>query len=119
MTRALVSESEQEVYSVENDDVDADEFYFYDIGKVLDMKVNSYFYTEEMREIQIRDYKLTKITDREMDIQIDFNIPSKITQSVAEPDVLIVKFTQPLIFMDAEDYTQLEENSEISMKIQP
>ena len=107
------------MYSAESEDDSAEELYFYDIGKVLDMKVDSYFYTEEMREIQIRDYKLRQITEQHMDIQIDFNIPSKITQSVAEPDVLVVKFTQPLIFMDAEDYTQLEENSEISTKIQP
>ena len=44
-------------------------------------------------------------------------MPSKITLSVADPDELIITFKKPLIFMDSENFTQLEEDLAIPTKI--
>ena len=39
-----------------------------------------------------------------MDIQLNFEMPEKITQSIADPDELFVKFKKNLIFMDKNDF---------------
>ena len=86
---------------------DEEAAYFYDIQNVLELKIDSDFYTSEMPEIQISNYTLTRITDRAIDIQINFEMPGKITQFVSDPDELILTFTKSLIFMDSQDFTQL------------
>ena len=45
-----------------------EEPYFYDIDNLIEMKMESDFYTEEMREIQIYNYTLTRITPKALDI---------------------------------------------------
>ena len=51
------------------------------IYDVIDISVESDFYDDENEEIRVANYSLTRITEREMDIQVDFNMPERITQS--------------------------------------
>ena len=49
-----------------------------------------------------------------LEIQINFLYPTNITQSVPDPDNLIITFKNPLVFIDKEDFTQLS-NTEIRL----
>ena len=62
-------------------------------------------------------YDVTRLTDYGFDVQIWFKEPSKITQSVMEPDELSIKFKQASMFMDSVDFTQLEENMSLFYQI--
>ena len=46
-------------------------------------------------------------------------MPKQITQSLADPDELVFRFKKGPIFMDAEDFTQLDDDLEIQMLVQP
>ena len=59
-----------------------------DIKDVIGLRVASSFYEKGSEEINIDDYYLTKIDERTLDIQIDFQKPLRITQSIKEPDSL-------------------------------
>ena len=62
------------------------------IQDVVELWIESDFYAQDSKEIQIANFTLTRITENAMDIQLDFKYPSKITQSVNEPDKLYVHF---------------------------
>ena len=91
----------------------------YDIRDVIDIYVESSFYARQKQEISISNYTLTRLTERSMDIQIDFTDPTKLSLSSLEPDELIVKFKNPSMFMDKEDATQLDEDLTVDSPLQP
>ena len=78
------------------------------------MKVESDFFVEGSEAISIKNYTLTDITHRTLEIQVEFSYPRNITQSVLDPDSLVVTFKNPLIFMDSLDFYQLA-SEEISI----
>ena len=83
------------------------------------MKVESDFFVEGSEAISIKNYTLTDITRRTLEIQVEFSYPRNITQSVLDPDSLVITFKNPLIFMDSLDYSQLAtEEISISTSIQ-
>ena len=71
---------------------------------MLDIWVESDFYTLDSKEISIANFGLISITKRTMELQINFAMPGMITQSIKDPDELIINFTKHLIFMDSEDF---------------
>lgn len=60
--------------------------------QVLDIKIESSFHEEGDDEIELLYYNLTRLTQQEMDIQLKFKQPTKITQNAAEPDDLVIEF---------------------------
>jgi len=55
-----------------------------------------------------------------MEIQIDFLYPTNITQSVPDPDNLIITFKDPLAFMDRIDFAKLSDTEiRLVTKVQP
>ena len=46
--------------------------YYYKIEDLIELKIESDFYTDESEEIGIKNYTLTRITERALDIQIQF-----------------------------------------------
>lgn len=61
---------------------------------MLSVSVDSAFHEDDSPETRIDDYKLTRMTETAMDVQIDFNMPGKITRSKIEPDILQIAFTE-------------------------
>ena len=66
----------------------------YTIQEVLSVSVDSAFHENDSPETRIDDYKLTRMTETAMDVQIDFNMPGQITRSKIEPDILQIAFTE-------------------------
>lgn len=87
---------------------------------MIGLKIESDFFIDASEAIKIQSYSLTRITKLLMEIQIDFQYPTNITQSVPDPDNLIITFKDPLAFIDREDFFQLSD-SEIRLvtKVQP
>ena len=81
-----------------------DDNYKYEIENILEIWVESDFYFIDSKEIKIANFTLTSISQRSMDIKLNFEMPEKITQSIAAPDELFVKFKKNLIFMDKNDF---------------
>ena len=71
---------------------------------MVDLKIESDFYEDESAAIGIKNFTLTRLTEFALDIQIEFSYPPNITQSVLDPDNLVITFLDPLVFMDAWDY---------------
>ena len=71
---------------------------------MIALKIESDFYTDESEAIGIKNYTLTRLTELALDIQIDFSYPPNITQSVLDPDNLVITFLDPIVFMDSWDY---------------
>lgn len=59
-----------------NDTADAaSQQFYYDINSVLELEVESSFYEAGSKEILISNYTLTRLTERELDILVNFQTP--------------------------------------------
>ena len=74
---------------------------------MIGLKVASSFYDLGSEEIRVENYTLTRLTPDEMDIQINFYKPKKISQSMTELDGLQIDFKDAKLFMAVDDGTQL------------
>ena len=63
----------------EADEDDDSQEYYYHIKDVIELSVESSFYEEGSNDILISNYTLTRMTERELDIFINFKAPQKIT----------------------------------------
>ena len=83
-------------------------FQKYSIQDVMQLSVESSYHDQDDQEISIKDYRLTRLTSRQMDIQIDFNYPKKLTPNDVDPDSLTINFKEEVLFIDSTDFTLLE-----------
>lgn len=83
----------------------------------MSIRAESGYYEEGDDEIALFYYNLTRLTDEEMDIQLNFKKPTKISQNTADPDEIIVEFKRGSMFMDNKDREQLESDLQISFFI--
>ena len=81
---------------------------FYSIQQAVSIKAESGFYEEGDDAIALFYYNLTRLTEQEMDIQLNFKQPTKISQNTADPDEIFVEFKRSSMFMDSKDREQLE-----------
>lgn len=89
------------------------------IGEVVELWVESDFYTQESQEIRVSSFSLEKFGDMQMDIQLEFASPSSITQSVSTPDILHLRFKTAWIFVDKVDYTEIASDTELEYELPP
>ena len=75
----------------------------------MQLSVESSYHDQDDQEISIKDYRLTRLTSRQMDIQIDFNYPKKLTPNDVDPDSLTINFKEEVLFIDSNDFTLLEQ----------
>ena len=80
--------------------------------------MESDYFEEDEPEIQVANYTLTRLTNRALDVQVNFEMPRKITQVASEPDNIAVSFKNGLLFMDLEQ-TQLDNKLSIKTSIKP
>ena len=59
---------------------------YWKIEDVIELWVESDYYEEEDEEIRIHDFTLEKITSETIQIQLNFQMPPKITHAISEPD---------------------------------
>ena len=67
---------------------------------MLNITVESDYYTPDDEKIIIEDYHATRISERSIDIQLDFLYPKALTRSARDPDQLQIDFKHGEIFMD-------------------
>ena len=56
----------------------------------MELSVESSYHDQGEPEISIEDYRLTRLTEKAMDVQIDFVYPKKITPNDVDPDSLSI-----------------------------
>lgn len=78
---------------------------------MLQIRIDSAYYEDDDKEIELLKYNLTRLTPTALDIQIIFKEPQSITLSRVEPDLIQVEFKLSAIFMDKQDFKTFEENS--------
>lgn len=54
---------------------------------------------------------MTRTNENKIKISIDFSDPEAISNEISEPDILIVKFKDPAIFVDEETGLPLSDTS--------
>ena len=74
------------------------------IKDILKLRLESSFFENDEEAISIKDYYATRISERLIDIQIDFEHPELVTQSISEPDTLLIELVNGNIFMDKHDF---------------
>ena len=74
---------------------------------MIELWVESDYYSEEEEEIRIYDFTLTEISSTTIKIKLNFNMPKKITHAVSKPDELIIKFKEAILFVDSKDFSSL------------
>lgn len=89
------------------------------IKDVVKIQVDSPFYESDEKQIQIRDYVLTRINSTAMDIQLDFTHPEELTLSAKEPDQLSIEFVHGDMFIGGDEFDQLDANLELEIYITP
>lgn len=73
------------------------------MNEAIEVFVEGYDEDEvEVLDKSIVDVKLIQSTEKSFSLQIDFKEKKAISSEVTEPDVLVIKFTDPSIFVDAE-----------------
>ena len=87
----------------------AEAFQRYSIKDVLQLSVESSYHDQGEPEISIEDYRLTRLTEKAMDVQIDFVYPKKVTLNDVDPDSLSIQFKDQVLFIDKNDYTLLQD----------
>lgn len=92
------SEAQRQLESLEDGGKD-DEFY-YEIEDIIGLRVQSDFFIDESDAIKISRFWLTRITEQVLEVSIDFLYPTNITQSIPDPDNLVITFKNPLVFID-------------------
>ena len=80
---------------------------YWNIEDVIELWVESDYYSEEEEEIRIYDFTLTEISSTTIKIKLNFNMPKKITHAVSKPDELIIKFKEAILFVDSKDFSSL------------
>lgn len=77
--------------------------FMYEIEEVVSLKVESSFYEPGQDEIRIASYALTSMDSTKLDINVEFLMPKKISQSANELDGLNVEFVDTLMFKALSD----------------
>lgn len=88
------------------------------IKDILKLRLESSFFEEGEEAIGIKDYYATRISENLIDIQVDFEHPELVTQSISEPDTLLIELVNGSIFMDKNDFQQLESTPELQISAQ-
>ena len=70
------------------------------IKEVLNITVESDYYTPDDEKIIVKNYFATRISEKSLDIQLDFLYPQALTKSAIYPDELRIDFKHGEIFMD-------------------
>ena len=92
-------------------------FQRYQIKDVLQLSVESSYHDQDDPEISIEDYRLTRLTEKAMDVQIDFVYPKKITLNEVDPDFLSIQFKEEVLFIDKNDFTLLQDKLKLEFPI--
>ena len=79
------------------------------ISEWIDIWVESDFYSLDSEKIRINNYTLTRLGRDSLDISLDFNSPPSITQSLTEPDHIMLNFTHIDLLILGEIPPQLSE----------
>ena len=108
------------VGSNNEDDDDAEAMLnYWSIEEVIELWVESDYFDNGQDEIRIRNFTLESITSKTIGIQLNFKMPPKITNNIAEPDELKIKFIEGAIFVDRQSFSQLQQNMTIAYTIPP
>ena len=58
--------------------------------------------------MRIKEYHVTRLTERAMDVQLEFAYPESLATSQSDPDQLIVHFKNADLFVDKSQGLKLE-----------
>ena len=56
------------------------------IDEVLDLNVESNLYEPESDQVKISNFTLTRLTERALDVHVEFKMPSSLTSEIVDPD---------------------------------
>lgn len=87
----------------------SDDSYFRNltIQEVLELRVDSPYLDEEEEQGLILDYKLTRFNVSSFDVQVEFDKSREVPHSLLEPDQLIIRFKDKMLFRGLLDVSQL------------
>ena len=73
-----------------------------DIGELIDLKVDGAEEEDDTYDKAVEDFYLIDVQDFSLTLQVVFRTYSDITTVLYDPDILLITFIAPELFIDAE-----------------